>query len=143
MRPLRGLDLVALAVAAVLIGPPAGQTQPAPTAPAAPPAPAAKTDSQCFYGRDVNGFSAPDDHTLYVRVGVKAVYRFDLMSDCLNLTYRQSVALESGPGGDWICSPLDATVVYRDTGMPERCPVTAIHRLTDDELKALPKRDRP
>jgi len=102
-----------------------------------------KAPEQCFFARDVNGFSAPNDHTVYIRVGVSKVYRLDLMNDCVNLTYRQSIGLESIPAESWICSPLDATVIYRDTGFPERCPVTAIHQLSPDELAKLPKRDRP
>jgi hypothetical protein len=34
-------------------------------------------------------------------------------------------------------------VVYHETGMRERCPVSAMHKLTPDELAALPKKDRP
>lgn len=105
--------------------------------------PAAKSADQCFLASDVNGFNAPDDHTLYIKVGVSDVYRLDLMSDCPGLRFRDGIGLERTPASSWICSPLDATVVYRETGMPERCPVTAIHKLTKAEVEALPKRDRP
>jgi len=105
--------------------------------------PAAKAAEQCFLADDVNGFNAPNDHTLYIRVGVSDVYRLDLMSDCQGLRFREGIGLERTPASSWICSPLDATVVYRETGMPERCPVTAIHKLTKAEVGALPKRDRP
>jgi hypothetical protein len=108
----------------------------------------AKGDGQkpadaCFARRDVNGFSAPNDHTVYIRVGVRQIDRLDLMTDCPQLTYRQEFGLEDRPASPWVCSPLDATVVYRETGIPERCPVQAIHKLTEDEMKALPKSDRP
>jgi hypothetical protein len=105
--------------------------------------PAQKSANQCFLSRDVNGFQAPNEHTVYIRVGVKDLYRLDLMSDCSGLTFRQALGFESTPGTPWICSPLDATIVYRDTGIPQRCPVTAIHKLTPEEAAALPKRDRP
>ena len=104
---------------------------------------AAKDEQACFLRRDVQGFSAPNDHTVYLRVGVSQIYRLDLMGDCQGLTFRQSFGLEDRPASPWICSPLDATVVYRETGIRQRCPVTAIHKLTVDEMKALPKRDRP
>ncbi len=138
------IEVRGLAIGAVLALMPAvapAQPQPA-KPPAAKPAPA-KGGDQCFLSRDVNGFSAPNDRTVYVRVGVKDIYRLDLMSDCINLTFRQSLGLESIMTGPWICNPLDATVVYRDTGVPERCPVSAIHKLTDEERAALPKKDRP
>ncbi len=105
--------------------------------------PTTKPHDACFVRRDINGFSAPNDRTVYIRVGVKDVYRLDLMNACVGLTFRQSFGLEDQPATPWICSPLDATVVYRETGIPQRCPVTAIHRLTPEEVAALPKRDKP
>jgi hypothetical protein len=115
---------------------------------ALPPAGIAKTDAPkkddaCFVRRNINGFSAPNDHTVYIRVGVSEIFRLDLMTDCPRLTFRQEFGLEDRPASPWVCSPLDATVVYRETGIPVRCPVKSIHKLTDDEIKALPKRDHP
>jgi hypothetical protein len=105
---------------------------------AQPPAP-----SQCFLVRNINSFIAPNDRTVYVRVGVKDFYRLDLMHDCVGITFGNSLALESSPGRSWICSPLEATVINHKTGMNQRCPVSAIHKLTREEAAALPKRDRP
>jgi len=114
-----------------------GQAQPAPTA-------AAKPENQCFYSRNINGFNAPDDRTLYIRVGVNEVYRLDLMNDCNGLTFRQDIALSDEPAGDaFICSPIQATVTYREAGIRERCPVTAMHRLTPAEIAAVPKKFLP
>ncbi len=101
------------------------------------------SQQQCFLARDLNGFNAPDDHTLYVRSGVKDIYRLDLMSNCIDLTFRQSLGLKSTGGSDWICNPLDAEVVYNEPGMHQRCPVTALRKLTPDEVAALPKKDLP
>jgi hypothetical protein len=113
------------------------------TAPAAPRAqPPAKSADQCFASRNVVGFNAPDDHTVYIRVGVNEIYRLDLMTPCIDLAFRQSIGL-AGAVTPWVCSPLEATVVYRQTGITQRCPVKTIHRLTPDERAALPKRDRP
>jgi hypothetical protein len=105
--------------------------------------PAPKPESQCFLSRNVNNFTAPDDRTVFIRVGVSDVYRLDLMATCPEITFRQSLALESLPGNPWICSPLDATVISRDVGIPLRCPVKAIQKLTKADVTALPKRDRP
>jgi len=113
-----------------------GHSQPAPAAP--------KSDEACFWARNVNGFNAPDEKTVYIRVGVSEIYRLDLMYDCTGLTFRQDIGLEREPSGDaFICNPMQATVVYRDGGIPQRCPVTAIHKLTKDEASALPKKFRP
>lgn len=136
MSPMSSIK-PALLAAAVIAAATAAQAQPAP---AKPPA---GNPRQCFLSSDVNGFNAPDDHTVYIRVGVNQIWRLDLMTDCLNLTFRQSLGLESTPADPWICSPLDAQIIYRETGIPERCPVTALHKLTPQEAAALPKKDRP
>ena len=100
--------------------------------------------SACFNVRDLNGFSAPSDELLYIRVGVRDVFRLDLTAGCPNLAFRQGIGLESTPPGEpFICSPLQAEVVYRDNGFPARCQVTAIHKLSEAEYSALPKKDRP
>jgi hypothetical protein len=102
-----------------------------------------RTNGACFARANINGFNAPNDHTLYLRVGVNEIYRLDLMNACTGLSFRQGIGLENRPASPWICTPLEATVVYRSAGIGQRCPVTAIHRLTPDEVKALPKRDLP
>lgn len=134
-----------LAAAFALAGMAAVSSARAQTAPPPPGSarPAAGDQRECFLSRDVNGFNAPNDHTVYIRVGVSQIWRLDLMTDCLDLTFRQSLGLESTPGDPWICSPLDAQIIYRETGMAQRCPVTAMHKLTPAEAAALPKKDRP
>jgi hypothetical protein len=118
------------------------------TAVATAPKPAQAADKaggqSCFNVHNLNGFSAPNDRTLYIRVGVHDVYRLDLMTDCTGLTFRQGIGLETVPPGDsFICSAIQTEITFHDNGMHERCPVNAMHKLTDDELTALPKKDRP
>ncbi len=116
---------------------------PAATTNAQPPA-AAPAGQQCFLARNINGFNAPDDRTLYIRVGVNDYWRVDLMVPCTGLTFRQRIGLEAIPSANsWICQPIQAQVVYRDTGAAQRCPVSGLHKLTPAEYAALPKRDRP
>jgi hypothetical protein len=101
------------------------------------------TAADCFLQRNINGFSAPNDRTVYIRVGVKEIWRLDLMTSCTGLTFRNGFALQGSPTGPWICNPLDATVIIRNTGITQRCPVSGIHHLTADEVAALPKKQRP
>jgi hypothetical protein len=102
-----------------------------------------KPAQTCFLRGNVQNFSAPDARTVYIRVGVKDVWRLDLMSDCLDLPFRQSIGLASTPGDPWICKPVEATIITRGMAIPHRCPVQAMRRLTPDELAALPRFDRP
>src|ERR1700761_7803647 len=128
-----GLSIAGLAAAAGAIAlsgtlAPASHAQPAPQSPG-------KSEQACFYRRNINGFNAPNDRTVYIRVGVNDIIRLDLMSDCTGLTFRQDIGIEDQPAGDaFICSPLQATITYREAGIRDRCPVSAMHRLSKEEI---------
>jgi len=129
---------LAAAAAAILVG---GASPAALAKSATTPTPG---KNQCFYSNMVSSFAAPDDKTVYVRVGVNDVYRFDLMGPCPDIDWNQSIGLVSRSGSSWICSGLDATIVSRATGLgPQRCPVTHMQKLTPQEVAALPPRARP
>ncbi|MDB5499651.1 MAG: hypothetical protein JWP28_3682 [Phenylobacterium sp.] len=98
--------------------------------------------NQCFWTRMVDGFAAPDDHTLYVRVGVRDVYQFDLLGPCPDIDWNQRLALVSRSGSS-ICSGMDAEVVTHTQIGPQRCPVRSIRKLTPQEIAALPPRAKP
>ena len=102
-----------------------------------------RASSQCFLSRNVENFSAPDNRTVFIRVGVNEIWRLSLMNDCLDLPFRQNLGFESAGGDPWICSPIQATVVTRAGGIPHRCPVSAMRHLTPDEAASLPKGVRP
>lgn len=105
-------------------------------------APKPKAERSCFLTRNVNSWSAADDKTVYVRVGVKDVYRLDLFGTCPDIDWNWSIALESH-GSSWICSPLDATIIAQSPIGPQRCPVTKVTKLTPAEAAALPKKHKP
>lgn len=101
--------------------------------------------NECFWARNVTSFAAPDDHTVYVRVNLHDVYRLDLMIACPDVDWNQRIALQSSHGaGGSICGPLDAEIISHATGLGrQRCPVKAMHKLTPDEIAALPKKAKP
>jgi hypothetical protein len=103
---------------------------------------ATKPARACFLTRDVSSWSAADDKTVYVRVGVKDIYRLDLLGPCPDIDWNWSIALESH-GSSWICSPLDATIIARSPIGPQRCPVREVSKLTPQEVAALPKKQKP
>lgn len=102
-------------------------------------------DRACFYSRHIDSFNAPDDRTVYLRVGVRTVYEVKLFAPCTDVDWNQRIALTSH-GSDWICEGAGAVGVDIITHSPigrQRCPVSSIRRLTAEETAALPKRDRP
>jgi hypothetical protein len=98
---------------------------------------------QCLYVRNINGFNAPNDRTIYVRESVDKIWRIDLMIDCTGLSFRNDFRLRSVAGDPWICEPIQAEVSFRDLGIHEHCPVVGLHKLTPEEAAALPRRLRP
>jgi hypothetical protein len=91
---------------------------------------------QCFFASTVSSFSAVDERTVHVRVGVKDVYRLDLFGRCPDVDWNQQIALVSR-GGNSICSGLDATIITKGPIGPQRCPVSKVTKLTPEEVAAL------
>jgi hypothetical protein len=100
------------------------------------------THNECFWTRNVDGFAAPDDHTLNVRVGVRDVYQFEMLGPCPDIDWNQRIALISRSGSS-ICSGMDAEVVTHSPIGPQRCAVRSVRKLTPEEIAALPPRAKP
>jgi len=131
---LRPLALIAAAALAAMAAGPAGSVD-------RPDQP--KPPSQCFHTSMINGFAAPDDENLYIRVGVNDVYHFTMLTHCQDLDWDQRVALVARSGG-FICHALDAEVVARATGLGrQRCAIKSMEKLTPAEIAALPKHAKP
>ena len=114
----------------------------APAVTAAKPATPARA---CFWSRNIDGFNAPDDRTVYLRVGVRTVYEVKLFAPCPDVDWNQRIALVSR-GSSWICEGSGAVgvdIITRSATGRQRCPVTSIRRLTPQEVEAMPKKWRP
>jgi hypothetical protein len=136
---MRAKLMLAAALAVV-----AAQASAQTSAPAAAPPASSRPQRACFNAHMISSFNAPDDSTVYIRVGVNEVYRLTLFAPCQNMSFDQSVIIQTRSGGSWICDPLDAEIIVHDRAMgPQHCPVTELHKLTPAEVAALPKRSRP
>jgi hypothetical protein len=125
-----------LFVAASALQAPAARAQPAPPSPP-------RVAQACFYSSDIAGFSAPDDHTLFIRTGVHNIWRIDLASDCQDLSFREHIRISAAAGMGSICTPLDLDISTHANGMRMRCIVRSLTKLTPDQVAALPKRYLP
>ena len=103
---------------------------------------AASDNKSCFYARNVDGWRASGDQTVYLRVGVRDVYKLDLMTRCTDIDWNEKIGIRSR-GSNWICSGLDAEIISPSRIGPQRCPVQTLRKLTPQEVAALPKKDRP
>lgn len=107
-------------------------------------APAEQGGRSCFYSRQWNGWRAPDASTIYIRVGVRDIYRLDLTNACQALRSPGAVLVNRVRGGSSICSPLDLDLrVSQGHGFATPCLVKTMTKLTPDEAAALPKAARP
>ncbi len=102
---------------------------------------------QCFLSRDWSSWKAsPDSRTIFLRTGVRDVFRLDLAGACTNLQSPEARLITKIRGSDWICSPLDLDLSVSDgvaPGFSESCIVKGLSKLTPDQAAALPKNLRP
>ncbi len=98
----------------------------------------------CFYSRDVSSWAAVDRSTVNIRVNINDIYQLKLLGDCPNVDWVNGIGLEHR-GSSWVCTGLDAELLVPQPGggIPLRCPVVSIRKLSKDEASALPRKQHP
>ena len=96
----------------------------------------------CFYARNISSWAPQDDTTVNLRVNVRDYYQVKLLGPCTNINWTDAIGIEHR-GSDWICSGLDAVIIARGPGGPNRCPAISVRKLTPEEVAALPKKAKP
>jgi hypothetical protein len=131
---MRSFAFSALA-AAVGFGASAASAQPA----SAPPS------NSCFFINQFQTWKAPDDKTMFIRVGTGRYFRLDMAGSCPALTGINPHLVTTFSGTNSVCSKLDWNLkVARAPGSPpEACIVSAMTELTPEEVKAIPKKFKP
>ncbi len=106
---------------------------------------AAPAHSDCFLSRDWQGWKSPAPDVIYLRVGLREIYRLDLSAGSNSLSDPGVHLVNRLRGSDWVCSPLDLQLsVADDQGVyHEPLIVKSITHLTPDEVRAIPPRDLP
>jgi len=115
-----------------------------PTLPQAQPPSPPRSDAgarQCFYANDINNYTTEGERTVYLRVGVREIFRLDLMTDCPELGFRQDIEFRHVGGSS--SSPIDLTIQFHQPGARRLCAVSDMRKLSPDEVAALPRRLRP
>jgi hypothetical protein len=100
---------------------------------------------RCFAARDWTGWrGSADAKTVYIRTGVRRIYRVDLAAPCHGVEWGLSHLVVRQRGSSWICAPLDLDLSVSDGhGFVNRCFVRAITPLSPAEAAALPANLRP
>ncbi len=102
-------------------GPPPGETQ----------------GRECFNARSINSFTAVGRDAVDVRVGSRRFFRLDLTGACTDIRWSQAVAVRTLGGSSWICRGVDAEVIVPSPSGTQRCLVSGVRRLSDEEARAL------
>jgi hypothetical protein len=91
---------------------------------------------QCFWNREVNGFSAVDRDTVRLTAGARRVFELELFGGCLDVDWAQTIGVRSR-GSELICSGLEAELIVPRTGLgPQRCAVRSVRQVSEAELTA-------
>lgn len=101
---------------------------------------------ECFFANDLSNWTDNDKGVLYLRVRVSDVYELQLLGSCPDLHWAERIGIETRGGSSQICSGLDVVLIVPPSAgstTPQRCMASALHKLTPDEVRALPAKLRP
>lgn len=117
--------------------------EPAPFAPGSD-AVAAAPGSLCFRTSDMRNHTVGDDSTLYVDIGQRGAYRFEMSGACLaGASSSDPLVIRAVAGSGLICRPIDLDIAISRGGFNSPCIVRDFSRMSPDAVAALPPRLRP
>jgi hypothetical protein len=100
----------------------------------------------CFPLNQMQGWKAPDNKTIYIRVNTNQYYRLDLSASCPMLTMPDSHLITKSRGSDLICTAVDWDISVSEPppgAFPEPCIVKQMTLLTPQQAAAIPQKFRP
>lgn len=100
----------------------------------------------CFYPNQVRNFRASSDGILYVRDTRGAVYQLDSTAGCWDIGSQFALTITPylGGGSDRLCVGDEARIGLTSSGFgPRSCRARVTRVLSEEQVAALPSRDRP
>ena len=99
----------------------------------------------CFFSNQFESWRAPDDKTIFIRVGLSRFYRLDLAGACGGITRPFSYLVNRIRGSNLICKPIDWDLAVADSpnGFEQGCIVKSMTRLTPEEVASIPPKFKP
>jgi hypothetical protein len=100
-------------------------------------APALAAPKACFRTSEIGNHTVGDNHTLYLNVGPKDVYRVTMRNTCLGgVTSTDPIEISATAGSGSVCGADDLTIrttLAGGGGLPARCLIDDIVKLTPAE----------
>lgn len=126
--------VLSLAIAAAqLVASFSGDTSPAP-----------RPRAQSFSLSDWRGWTAPDDHTVLLRVSGNDIYQIELAHGTSLLQSPSARLVSVVRESERVRDPVDLDLRVSDaTGLAVPIRAKSIRRLSRAEIETLPRRDRP
>jgi hypothetical protein len=104
----------------------------------APAASAPSSERECFNARNVSSFTPHGADEVDIQAGARRYFRLTFAGVCENVNWTRRIAVVARGGSSWICQGFDAELVVNDPGFgPQRCLVSSVRRLSDEEARAL------
>jgi hypothetical protein len=101
----------------------------------------------CFYAHEISSWREAGDRTVNLRIGVRDVYQLTLLNSCPDLPFAEAIGIETARGASQhICTGLDVNIIVPSNvthSVPQRCMATDLRKLSPEEAKALPPKQRP
>ena len=112
---------------------------------AAPALAASPPGDNCFYAREWRDWRSPAPNVILLRVGVSDVYRLDLREGSNQLQYSDVHLINRHQPSGWLCQPIDFDLLLADNHglFSEPLFVTAVTKLTPEQIAAIPAKYRP
>jgi hypothetical protein len=100
---------------------------------------------KCFYLKDVQNHTVGDDRTLYLNVGGRSVYKVGMSNNCLGGASSSDPIVIKERGSSNICQAIDLDIgaTVNGGGLPSRCIVDTLTKLTPAQAAALPAKVKP
>jgi hypothetical protein len=130
----RGALIAAVAAAAAVLG--AGSATAGPSH--------SLSGAECFSSTDWQGWKAPSESVLYLRVRMHDIYRVDLSGGSNMLTWPGTHLINEVRGSNRVCSAIDLDLSVGDeSGFVTHLIPQSIRKLSAEEVAAIPKKDLP
>lgn len=100
---------------------------------------------QCFQPSAINGFRDGDGQDIYVRAGVRDVYKLRAIGNCSEIDWAARIGIRKAAGFGTACAGDDVELTVPAAGgfATPPCRAEVVSKLTAEELEALPARFRP